>query len=104
MPALLYVVEYCWNGPLGLSLNPGIPMKDVSNRPELKDMIQGMKLELRLPDGTRRQTTLATYGVSAYKQPDGSLLVDGDPSIRLIIPGDIYPAEIPAGTEIWLIE
>lgn len=104
MPVFLYVVESCWNGPLGLSLEPGIRSSQIRSRPEMQVIKQGVKLELRLPDGSKRQTVLVNYGISATKQPDGSLIREADPYLRFIIPGEIPTSEVPRGTELWWLD
>ena len=67
--------------------------------------MQGSELELREPNGIVRPALLKTYGISAWKQADGSLAVYGDlndPEIHLTITSE--PAEVPAGTEVWLVD
>jgi len=101
--SLLFVVEQSYQGNKGLTLLPGIPLRD--KRPEVRSIIQGIELELRLPDGTRRQTYLVTYGVSVEKADDGSLLIHGeleDQFVHFILPEGLTPVDVPAGTEVWL--
>jgi len=68
-------------------------------------MIQGCPLELRLPDGSRRLTSLVTYGSSVHRAEDGSFYSNEDPrdaEIRVTLPGALSSSDVPPGTEIWL--
>jgi hypothetical protein len=90
----------------GLRLSPGIPLDETKGRPEIGAMMQGANLELRRPNGTRSNTTLVTYGVSAWHGDDGELYMQGDLSnaeIKLTLPADLSRDEIPVGTEVWLL-
>ena len=103
MAIYLYTVESSWSDEFGLSVERGIPMSEIPKRQELNNLNQGVTLELRLPSGTRRRTTLVNYGVGVIEQEDGSLIVEGDPCIRFTLPIDLSTDDVPAGTEIWWI-
>lgn len=87
----------------GVRLSPGLFRADSESRPGIKSMKQGDAIELRRPDGSVVKTRLITYGVSVWKQPDGSFLLYGDPQdpeIKLTIHASID--DVPPGTEVWL--
>jgi hypothetical protein len=91
----------------GLRLSPGIRLTQTKDRPAIATMMQGAKLELRLPNGSIIATTLLTYGVSVWRGDDGGLYVNDDAAdaeIKLTLPGDHSAADIPVGTEVWLVE
>ena len=91
---------------LGLRLSPGIRLSETKDRSAIGAMMQGAKLDLRRPNGTRRSTTLVTYGVSAWSGHDGALFMQDDPAhpeIKLTLPADLSHEEIPVGTEVWLV-
>jgi hypothetical protein len=90
----------------GLRLSPGIRLSQTKDRPAIGQMTQGARLELRRPDGTRLRTVLVTYGIAVLRGDDGALYTYEDPAdaeIRLTLPGDVPAAEVPAGTEVWLL-
>ena len=92
---------------LGLRLRPGIRPSEGTDRPAIKRMRQGSSLELRLPNGTKRSTSLPTYGISVQKDEDGNLLLHDDPrdpEVCLILPGETDSKDVPEGTEVWLLD
>jgi hypothetical protein len=104
MKIFMYRVADWYEAELGICLEPGLRMGEINQRPELKTMIQGITLELRYPDGTVKQTTLSTYGVSATKAEDGSLIMAEDPYLRLFVPSDVGIETMQAGIEIWWVQ
>jgi hypothetical protein len=102
---LLTVKDVDFDG-LGLRLSPGIRLSEIKDGPGIKTMMQGAKLELRRPNGTRGSATLVTYGVTAWSGNDGALYIQDDPAdaeIKLILPADLSREEVPVGTEVWLV-
>jgi len=90
----------------GLRLFPGIRLSETKDRPAIGQMMQGAQLELHRPDGTRSRTVLVTYGIAVLRGDDGALYMHEGPAdaeIRLTIPGDVRAAEVPVGTEVWLL-
>ena len=103
MAIYLYTIESSWDDSFGLAVERGIRMSEASKRQELSSLAPGAALELRLPNGIRRRTTLTNYGVGVIKQEDGSLLMEADPYLRFTLPPELTSEEVPAGTEIWLL-
>ncbi|GCE09152.1 hypothetical protein [Dictyobacter aurantiacus] len=63
-------------------------------------------LELRLPDERLLQARVASFGIDAWRDAEGNLLIDTDPAnpeLSLTITG-IEWSDILPGTEIWLLE
>jgi hypothetical protein len=90
----------------GIRLVPGIRLSEAAGRPAIGRMMQGARVELRQTDGRITQTSLVTYGISV-KENDGSLYLEDDPSdpeIKLTVAGDLTPAEVAPGTEVWLCD
>ena len=109
MAALLLTVEACYRTDEGLVVLPCVPAKSLDGRPEFDRMQQGSRIELRRPDGTRRQTGIATYGVPVEKAADGSFYVRGGPDapefeIRFTLAPELTPEEVPVGTEVWYLD
>jgi hypothetical protein len=70
-------------------------------------LVSNGPVELRLPDGTRRQTRLVRFGASVYRAEDGSFYVPGDengPQFTIVftLSPDLQPDDVPPGTEIWV--
>ncbi len=90
----------------GLRLIPGIRPSETQDRPAIQQMGSGAPLELRRPDGSRMPTVLVRYGISVFQGDDGKFYIPDDPSdpeIQLTIPGSLSEAEVPPGTEVWLL-
>lgn len=109
MATLLVTVETCYPTDLGLVVLPCLPMKALAGRPEFGRLQQGSRIELRRPDGTRRESRIATYGVPVEKGPDGSFYVRGGADspefeIRFTLAPELTPEEVPTGTEIWYLD
>lgn len=102
MAIYLYTSKSAFSNRYGLTVEEGIPLSE--ERPDLEALIQGVSLELRLPDGTRRRTHLANYGVGVTQQEDGSYLMPENPCLRFTLPTDLLPDDVPNGTEIWWLE
>lgn len=104
MEMYLFTVDFCFKDEQGLLVKPGIPLEESSGRPELKQIIQGISLELRRPDGTTRRTCVVNYGISVYRQLDGSYVMDDNPHIHFTLPDDLNESDAPRGTEIWWVK
>jgi hypothetical protein len=107
MATYLLTVRHTEVNSLGLRLRPGIRPSECTDRPAIKGMRQGSSLELRLPNGTKRLTSLQTYGISVQKDEDGNLPLHDDPrnpEICLIVPGETDSKDVPEGTEVWLLD
>ncbi|HVR97396.1 MAG TPA: hypothetical protein VMW27_12325 [Thermoanaerobaculia bacterium] len=105
MSALLLRLQRTERSTLGVRLHPGLRPSQTRHIPEIQAMTQGSPIELRFPDGTRQNTRLVTFGISA--QRDGETLIyEGDtrdPEIFLFLPEELLDEELPAGTEVWLL-
>lgn len=99
----LYVVTDSYPTEKGLTLLPGILLRDP--RPEVKLMTPNHSLlELRLPDGAVKEAVLVTFGISVTKEGD-NLILHGrveDQLLHLTVPAEV--GEIPAGTQVWLMD
>jgi hypothetical protein len=109
MAALLLKVESCFATDYGLVVLPAVPLSALGERPEIRCLQQGSRIELRRPDGTRHESRIATYGVPVMKGPDGSFYVRGgpewpEPEIQFTLAPDLSPKEVPVGTEVWFVE
>ncbi len=105
MAIFLYKVEECWRNPRGLlTLEQGMRMSEIKQRPQLKRLIQGIQLELRRPDGSTHHTYLFNYGFGAIRAEDGTLIRDSDPYLHFILPPEVSENDVPPGTEIWWLE
>jgi hypothetical protein len=106
MPTFLLTITAVEADSQGIRLSPGIRLSHTTDRPAIRHMMQGAALELRRPDGSRQQTCLVTYGVSVLRGDDGAFYMHDDPTdpeIKITLPGDLSPNEIPPGTEVWLL-
>lgn len=99
MPTFLYTVTSCEDLGDRFRLEPGIPLGE--GPPEFGEIKPGDPLELRFPDGTVRQTSLLTFGVSAQRSENGETIVSFPMMICLSIPREGFD-EVPEGTEIWM--
>lgn len=64
MAVCLFIVESHDRLERGIALLPGVPPNLFSN-PDVTAIRQGTPLELRLPDGTRRETVIEDYRIQA---------------------------------------
>jgi hypothetical protein len=108
MATLLLTVEACYQTDRGLVVLPCLPLQALTSRPEFRQLQQGSRIELRRPDGTRRESRIATYGAPVEKRSDASLYVRGGPAgpefeIRFTLAPELSAEEVPAGTEIWYL-
>jgi hypothetical protein len=109
MAALLLTVDACYPTGRGLMVLPCVPLKALTGCAEFRHLQQGSRVELRLPDGTRRESEIVTYGAPVGQFPDGKFYVRGGPDgpeweIRFTLPADLRPEDVPPGTEIWYVE
>lgn len=107
MPTLLITVQHTLTDNAGLRLFPGIRPSEMEDRPAIGKMMQGSLLELRLPGGTTRMTSLLTYGISVWKGEDDAFHLHDDPKnseICLTLPSELSPKDVPPGTEVWLMD
>ena len=85
-------------------MSNGIRLSEFAERPELQRFMQGITLELRLSDGTKRRTHLVNYCVGTTRQEDGSLLAEDDPFVHFLLPAELTPQDVSEGTEIWWLD
>jgi hypothetical protein len=62
MATLLLTVEGCYPTDQGLVALPCLPLEALLSRPEFLRLQQGSRIEVRRPDGTCRESRIATYG------------------------------------------
>ena len=74
----------------GTFLFPGLPMFD----PEMPPTRVNDKIQLRTPDGHIRDTYIA--GIAHAKTIEGS-------KYPIQLPPEITQADVPTGTEVWLL-
>ena len=86
---------------------PDVPLRTLVERGTGVMMpIAGEEVELRLPDGKILAAHIATLGLGVWQDSEGNLHTDSDPSdpaLTLTITCDSSVSEIPAGTEVWLL-
>jgi hypothetical protein len=87
-------------------ITPTVPLRDLIERgPTLMMPMAGEEVELRLPDGHVMMAHIASFGIDAWKDSEGNLYTNSDPSdpsLTLTITCDADVTDIPSGTEIWL--
>lgn len=103
MAYFLFAVEKVWDDGHTMRIGEGIRMSYLSKNPHIKDFIQGIVLELRLPDGSKKRTFLLNYAVSGFRREDDSVQIDEDPFIRFTLPQGWRSNDVPIGTEVWWI-
>lgn len=86
---------------------PSVPLQSFLERaPKLMMPMAGEELELRLSDERVAPARIASFGVDAWKDSDGNLCVNTDPSggfyLTLTITGISDASEVAPRTEIWL--
>ncbi len=109
MPHYLLTVESVRGAGSNVGVLPAVSIASLIGRePDLIVPMPGDALELRLPSGTIRHASVASFGVESFLQ-DGALYTASDPSdpaFTLYLAGDLAgslgPDDIPPGTEIWL--
>lgn len=101
MAHYLYKVQEAWGDANSVTLGDGIRMSALSAHPEGDTFTQGIHLELRFPNGFKHRTFLLNFGVAVVREDDGSFLIEEDPYLRLTLPADLRPEDVPVGTEIW---
>jgi hypothetical protein len=111
MATFLLTVESCYPTDRGLVVLPCLPLNALAGRPEFefRRLMQGSRIELRRPDGTRCESRIATYGSPVVKGEDGSVYVRGGPDgpefeIRFYLAPELTPEEVPIGTEVWYLD
>jgi hypothetical protein len=106
MPTYLLTISGAERDAVGVRVRPGFLMEEMEERPGIKKIIQGCRLELRKPDGSKGLTHLVTYGVPVEKNGEGDLIYRGDiknPEVRITLPADVPNEDVVAGTEVWLV-
>jgi hypothetical protein len=90
-----------------LQVLPRIRLKElVAREPGIMMAMPGDGLWLRLPDGSSRTAVVGLFGIEAWAS-EGGLVTSSDPAdpeVTLSIAGDLQPAEVPAGTQVWLTD
>jgi hypothetical protein len=85
---------------------PAVPLRILMERgPTLMMPMAGEEIELRLPDGQLLTALIASFGVDAWKDSEGNLFINtdpSDPSLTLTITCNSDVGEVPPGTEVWL--
>jgi hypothetical protein len=102
MAFYLFTVEYCQKSEQGLVVRRGIPLGEVSKRPEIRKMRQGTILELRHRDGKVELTELVQFGVITQQLNDGAPVMEAKPHMHFVLPASLEVSDVPPGTEIWL--
>src|SRR5579859_6837997 len=85
---------------------PLVPMRSLRKHgPGLMMPMRGEEVELRLPDGHIMTAHIAMFGIDAWKDSEGNLFINtdpSDPSLTLTITCPPTVTDVPPGTEIWL--
>ena len=85
---------------------PSMLLRSLLERaPKLMMPMAGEEIELRLPDGRVTTALISSFGVDAWKDSEGNLHINtdpSDPSLTLTITGISDIGEVPPGTEIWM--
>lgn len=106
MPTYVLTVETCRRGPHGLGVHPGIRLGEIDRRPAIAGMTGGAPIVLVKPNGLTCRTRLVAYGLPFQPDPDDLYLVDaaGAAELCLVLPRELTPDDVPAGTEVWLAD
>jgi hypothetical protein len=107
MSVYLVTVESAQRMGSVLQVLPRIRLKElVAREPRIMMPMAGDGLRLRFPDGSSRAAVVGLFGVEAWESGGGLLTSSApdDPEITLSLAGDLQPAEVPAGTEVWLAD
>ena len=109
MATLLLTVEACYPTDQGIVVLPCLSLKALAGRPEFRRLQQGSRIEVRRPDGTRRESRIATYGAPVEKGSDGCFYVRGGPDgpefeIRFTLAPELTPVDVPVGTEVLYLD
>ena len=102
MATYLSTVREAWSDAKGITLLDGMRLSQFTLLPN--NFMQGVVLELRLPDGAKHRTFLLNYGAAVILGDNGAVLMEEDPFVRATLPADFRPEDIPAGTAVWWIE
>jgi hypothetical protein len=85
---------------------PLVSVKSLMERgPKLMVPIAGEELELHVPDVQTMSARIATFGIDAWRDSEGNVYTNSDPSdpsMTLTIICDAAVREIPPRTKIWL--
>lgn len=86
----------------GLQLEPKVKLRHLGE-PQEPMPCEGDQVELRLPGGEVRKAYIAAFAIEAWKVGNSYVTASGpkDPSLTLILAGDLTPDDVPAGTEVW---
>ncbi|HWE96940.1 MAG TPA: hypothetical protein VG269_23465 [Tepidisphaeraceae bacterium] len=104
---MLLTIQSIARDTIGVRVFPGFHMRDAEEKPGIKKMIQGCRLELRGPDGSVYETRLVTYGIPVEKDSEENILYRGDiknAEIRITLPLDVPDHALSADTEVWLLD
>jgi hypothetical protein len=92
----------------GLKVEPGVRLRSLLGRIPDADVPQpGDLLEIRFPDGGENRAEVALFGWDGYNAGNGMMYMytdPADPRFNLTIAGNLEPAAVPKGSEIWLID
>ncbi len=104
----LLTVESSFRDGNQLQVLPRVQLRGLIKRaPGLLAPKAGDLLELRLPDGRVRDAMVRGFAMEVWRHEDGHFYTNSDPSdpfLTLTIAGDLYPEDVPPGTEVWLSE
>jgi hypothetical protein len=85
---------------------PLVTLRSLMERgPTLMMPMAGEEIEFRLPDGQVMKGHIGSFGIDVWKDSDGNLDTDTDPSnpsLTLTITCASDVEDVPVGTEIWL--
>jgi hypothetical protein len=96
----LFAVEECYPGAQGLFIKRGIPLSELSKRPEIKAIRQGVMLELRFRDGTMKTVEPVEFGVTTGQLSDGAWVMETVPRLHSVLSGNLRVIDVPPGTEV----
>ena len=104
MAIYLFTVQKIWDDGNAPRIGEGVRMSELSIIAKGKNFIQGIVLELRFPDGSKKETFLLNYAVSAMRQDDELFHVEEDPFVRFTLPVGLRSDDVPVGTEVWWLD
>jgi hypothetical protein len=88
----------------GWRVLPPVRLRDIDYPDGARVTMRGDALEVRRPDGSVLAGTVGMWGVAAYQDDDGNVVIatdPQDPEVSVTIAG-IEPEELLPGSHVWV--
>jgi hypothetical protein len=100
----MVTIEELAESTLGWRVLPPVRMRDLGYPDGCRVTMPGDVLEVRRPDGSVLAGTVAMWGVDAWQDADGNLVLacdPNDPEVSVTIAG-IPATDLVPGSEVWI--